>query len=198
MSNLSSYYILTDEFKRTLRGEVNLVVGRKGSGKTALFIQMRNTKREDKQNVVIDLKPEGYQLIKLKEYVLNYLTPGSQQHLLTALWEYILLLEVARKVLDKDDRLHLRDHRLTAKYERLRELYGVSNLAGEGDFSERLHRLSDVVAQDYRAKFADTTNVTISQNEVTELIYKHNIRALVTFYQIICRTRKRYGCCLIT
>ena len=45
IATLSEYYLVTDDFQRALRGEVNLVVGRKGSGKTALFVQLRNAKR---------------------------------------------------------------------------------------------------------------------------------------------------------
>ena len=114
MDTLGDYYLSTDEYQRALRGEVNLVVGRKGSGKTALFVQLRNTKRERKPNIVVDLKPEGYQLVKLKERVLDFLTVGAQQHFITALWEYILLLEITYKVLEKDrevvvDHLELTD-----------------------------------------------------------------------------------------
>ena len=36
MTTLEQYYLNTDQFERAVRGEVNLVVGRKGSGKTAL------------------------------------------------------------------------------------------------------------------------------------------------------------------
>jgi hypothetical protein len=54
---------------------------------------------------MVDLKPEGYQLIKLKEDLLSYLTEGSRQHLITAFWEYLLLLEVTYKVLEKIGRL---------------------------------------------------------------------------------------------
>ena len=61
---LEQYFVETDQYQRTLRGEVNLVVGRKGTGKTALFSQARNRIRRDRQNIVVDLKPEGYQLIK--------------------------------------------------------------------------------------------------------------------------------------
>ena len=60
MPTLGLYYLKTDQFERTVRGEANLVVGRKGSGKTALFIQVRNKIRADKRNIVVDLKPEGF------------------------------------------------------------------------------------------------------------------------------------------
>jgi hypothetical protein len=66
---LGNYFLRTDEFGRASRGEVNIVLGRKGAGKTALFSQLRNEKRENSQNIVVDLKPEGYQLIRLKEDV---------------------------------------------------------------------------------------------------------------------------------
>lgn len=87
---LGEYYLRTDQYGRASRGEVNLVVGRKGAGKTALFSQVRNEKRADIRNVVVDLKPEGYQLIRLKEDVLDYLAEGARTHLITALFEYVL------------------------------------------------------------------------------------------------------------
>lgn len=96
MSTLSSYYLPIDQYNRAMHGDVNLVVGRKGSGKTALFIQLRDRVRADKRNIVVDLKPQGYQLLKLKEDILAYLSEGARQHLVTAFWEYLLLLEGPR------------------------------------------------------------------------------------------------------
>ena len=106
MTTLERYYLKTDQYERALRGEVNLVVGRKGSGKTALFIRARDKTRADKRNIMVDLKPEGYQLIKLKEDILEYLGEGARQHLITAFWEYLILLEVAYKLLEKDRPLY--------------------------------------------------------------------------------------------
>jgi hypothetical protein len=177
MTTLSDYYLSTDEYQRALRGEVNLVVGRKGSGKTALFVQLRDKKRANKANIVVDLKPEGSQLIKLKERVLDFLTAGAQQHLITALWEYILLLETTYKVLEKDREVHLRDHWLTAHYVALQELYGSTELSHEGDFRERLSKLSDQIIHEFLKTFVTTdpspahnhnSPLNITTNQVTE------------------------------
>lgn len=138
MTTLAAYYMKTEQFDRALRGEVNLVVGRKGAGKTALFLQLRDRIRADKRNVMVDLKPEGYQLIKLKEDLLTYLTEGSRQHLITAFWEYLLLLEVAYKVLEKDRVSHKHNHEIYQKYVELEATYNIENFSSEGDFSERL------------------------------------------------------------
>jgi hypothetical protein len=87
--DLSRYYIQTDEFQRVIRGELQVIVGRKGSGKSALFFQVRNKLRSNKQNVVLDLNPEGFQLRKLKVLVLDHLKEGTREHTVTAFWEYL-------------------------------------------------------------------------------------------------------------
>ena len=183
MATLSEYYIITNEYQKALRGEVNLVVGRKGCGKTALFIQLRDAKRENKQNVIVDLKPEGYQLVKLKERLLDFLTVGAQQHLITALWEYILLLEITYKILEKDREVHLRNHTLRDPYILLSTIYGDSKLSHEGDFRERLLRLSDKLIQEFLRKYgsrrvegAERLNFTTDQ--ITQVLYHHDIGQL--------------------
>ncbi|WP_156820715.1 P-loop ATPase, Sll1717 family [Thioalkalivibrio thiocyanodenitrificans] len=175
---LGEYYLQTDEFNRALRGEVNLVVGRKGTGKTALFSQVRNRKRANKNNIVVDLKPEGYQLVKLKEDVLDFLSSGAKQHLVTALWEYLLYAEICHKVLEKDQERHLRDHRLYDGYEELAKLYREIAHVAEGDFSERLLTISASIVQEFMSRHKQETGTTLTTDEITGLIHAANIREL--------------------
>lgn len=116
MTTLSAYFLRTDQYERAVRGDVNLVVGRKGSGKTALFISLRDKIRADKRNVVVDLKPEGYQLLKLKDDILSYLAEGARQHLITAFWEYLILVEVTYKLLEKDRGTYRFNHEIHEQY----------------------------------------------------------------------------------
>ncbi|MCP4545228.1 MAG: hypothetical protein GY835_02035 [bacterium] len=172
---LGGYYLRTDQYKRASRGEVNIVVGRKGTGKTALFSQLRNEKRSRVHNIVVDLKPEGYQLIRLKEDVLDYLADGAKTHLITALFEYLFYLEICYKVLEKDRERHMRDEHLYEPYRRLREVYD-SGSAAEGDFSERLLGLSQQLIAAFKTRFGTTMDQRLTASEVTELIHKRNIR----------------------
>lgn len=172
---LGNYYLRTDQFQRASRGEVNLVVGRKGAGKTALFSQLRNAKRNNVQNIVVDLKPEGYQLLRLKEDVLDYLADGARMHLITALFEYVFYLEICYKLLEKDQTKHLRDNRLYDLYQNLSKIY-QSGAAGEGDFSERLQGLSRDLASAFQRKYGTESEQRLTSSEVTELIHKHNLR----------------------
>lgn len=175
---LERYYLRRDEFGRTIRGEVNLVVGRKGAGKTALFSQVRNELRRDRATIVVDLKPEGYQLLKLKEAVLDYLTDGAKAHLITAFWEYLLLLEVAYKLLEKDRDRHMRDHEIRPHYLTLQSSYLNSPNAILGDFSERLIELSSFVSQEYAAKHGDESDLRLTSDEVTEILHTGNLKEL--------------------
>ena len=177
LQTLGSYYVRTDQFGRASRGEVNMVVGRKGAGKTALFWQLTNQKRADRQNIVVDLKPQGYQLIRLKEDVLDFLAEGARVHLITAFFEYVLYLEIAYKMLEKDRDRHTRDGRLYDGYQLLNEVYQGS-VAGEGDFSERLLSLSQQLASEFRGKRSGETGQRLTAAEVTELVHKNNIRTI--------------------
>lgn len=178
MTTLDSYFLATDQFSKALRGEVNLVIGRKGAGKTALFIQMRDKLRSDKRNVVLDLKPEGYQLLKLKEDILAHLTQGASHHLVTAFWEYLILLEITYKLLEKDQIAHKFNHEIRDLYIELDRTYRTEGYSVEGDFSERLLALSQRISQDYGQRYGNSDGTKLSTDQVTQLVYSHDVRKL--------------------
>lgn len=177
--DLFKYYIKTDEFLKVQRGEVQVVAGRKGSGKSALFFEVRNKIRSNKQNVVLDLHPEGFQLRKLKTLVLDELEEGTREHTITAFWEYLLLLELCQKVLEKDRIRHLHDHTLRERYQELEATYRNDPLIMEGDFAERLLRLTEAIEERFgQLKTRVAEGEVLPRQKVTELIYKHDLSAL--------------------
>ncbi|MGK2958186.1 MAG: P-loop ATPase, Sll1717 family [Acidimicrobiales bacterium] len=175
---LGGYFLQTDAYNRTVRGEANLVVGRKGTGKTALFSQVRDAKRKDKKNIICDLKPEGYQLIRLKEEILENLNEGSRQYMITAFWEYIIYLEIVYKILEKDQYRYTRDHTIHEKYVALKSLYQADEDIANGDFSERLLHLSERIVSDYKKDKSMSGTDKLSDGQITNLLYKHDLRKL--------------------
>jgi hypothetical protein len=125
-----------------------------------------------------DLKPEGYQLIKIKEDILLYLSEGARQHLITAFWEYLILLEIAYKLLEKDQHSYRFNRDIHDAYVKLEQHYRVPDVSSEGDFSERLTTLSEKLAIKYQEKYGKETGKRLTASEVTELIYSHDIRQL--------------------
>lgn len=178
-STLGRYYIRREEFERVLRGEIRLVVGRKGSGKTAVFGQIRDKLRRDRQRIVLDLRPEGFRLLQFKEQVLDLVQQGTKEHVMTAFWEYLLLLEACHKILDKDRELHVNDHRLYSPYRELAVAYREDAFVAEGDFAERMSRLLERISQDFNDRFTPSAEArTLTASQVTQLLYQHDIARL--------------------
>lgn len=180
MRTLDTYYLRTDQFLKSLRGEVHICVGRKGSGKSAIFLQIRDSERDRNrsQNIILDLKPEGYILVKFKELILSFLEEGTLQHTIMAFWEYVLLLEICHKLILKDRKRHLVDHNLFEPYKKLYDLYNVEDYDTEGDFSERISGLISKIQNEYQKKYSGKSGIRLTSSQVTELLYSHDIRLL--------------------
>jgi len=170
---LRSYFVPTGQYNEAKRGHARLVVGRKGAGKTAIFYGIRSAYKPSLSHLVLDLKPEGHQFIKLREVILRELSPGLQQHVLTAFWNYLLLQEIAHKIVQEEERMSYRNARLRPAYLRVRDAYGTRNHLEQADFSERLLQLVD----DIVARRKDIPSI-VGTPEVSDLIYKKDIRPL--------------------
>lgn len=176
---LANYYIETEQFDAVLRGEVQVVTGRKGSGKTALFYQIRNKIRTNRQNIVLDLNPDGFQLRKLKTLVIDHLEEGTREHTITAFWEYLFFLEICYKLLEKDKKTHLNNHILRPKYIAIQNLYQNDSFVAEGDFAERLLMLVDAIEEKFTTKgTVNSSGKVMTREEITGFLYQHGIDKL--------------------
>lgn len=179
MQELGEYFLETDEYLRAARGEGHVIAGRKGSGKTALFVQLRDKLRRNRQTIVLDLKPEGFQLLKFKDVILQRLQQGTKEHTVTAFWEYLLLLETCHKILEKDREPHTRNHKLYDQYRSLSDAYGADQFVAEADFAERILKLTQRIASDFEDALGDDQDKqSFTQKELTTILYKHDVAKL--------------------
>jgi hypothetical protein len=170
---LGSYFVPTAQYNEAKRGRARLVVGRKGSGKTAIFYAVRKSYWQSRSHLVLDLKPEGHQFTKLREAVLAELSPGTQQHVLTAFWNYLLLMELAHKIVREELNYSYRTPELRSSYLKVAETYGSDSETEQGDFSERLLRL----VEDIATRRLSMRSIA-GTSEVTQLVYSQDIRPL--------------------
>jgi hypothetical protein len=91
--------------------------------------------------------------------VLDLLEEGTREHTITAFLEYLLLLEVAYKILEKDRSLHLRDHDTYEPYQQLAKVYKEDQYSQEGDFSERMLRLVEKIAATFKEQHPDQSKL---------------------------------------
>jgi hypothetical protein len=170
---LQDYFVRTAQYEEVRRGRAQLVIGRKGSGKSAIFYEIQNQISASKDNLVVDLRPEGHQFIRLRETVLKHLSQGAQEHLLTAFWDYLLAIEVIRAIITTDKAIAYRDADRLRQYETLREFLNEIGEGEEGDFTELLLDLEERISQQY----GDVASLEKS-GEITQLIYAGDIKRL--------------------
>jgi hypothetical protein len=148
---LRAYFVQTGQYNEARRGHARLVIGRKGSGKTAIFYAVRDSVPNTHSYLVLDMKPEGHQFTKLREAVLTRLSQGLQEHTLTAFWTYILLCEMCQKAVERDPSWAQRDPERHRLFIELQDVFHRSMPSDTGDFSERLLRQVDRLAARFNA-----------------------------------------------
>ena len=138
IGGLQQYFVPTGQSIAARRGHAPLIIGRKGSGKSAIFYEIRNSEGRGVHELVLDLRPEGNQFSRLREYVEEHLSRGMQEFALTGFWTYLLLTEIARKILERDSKLARRDPERLARYQKLEDVYAHHNPGEQVDFPQRL------------------------------------------------------------
>jgi hypothetical protein len=174
---LDTYFIETEQFRLTLIGDLNIILGRKGSGKTAIFLQARNKIRANRNNIVVDLAPEGFQLIRLKEVILDQLSHGTRKEFIAAYWEYIIWLEIAYKLLEKDEQRVRYDSRILAPYDRLKAAY-EQRVDSSGDFALRLSDLTARIVAKYYSTIRGNEPIGAISSRTLQIVYGSEIRAV--------------------
>lgn len=177
MVQLGKYFLETQQFRKTLNGESNIITGRKGSGKSAIFLQTRNIVRSNRDNIVVDLAPQGFQLIRLKEFVTDRLNLGARKEFISAFWEYIVWLELASKLLEKDEKKAVHNHQIAIKYEKLKKCY-ISRVEGAGDFSQRLLALTERIMGRFAERTEAANPTELVSSEILEVVYGSEISEL--------------------
>jgi hypothetical protein len=170
---LREYFVRTGQFRQAGNGRARLVTGRKGSGKTAMFYGIRESVGRSRARLVLDMKPDGHQFTKLREAVLAELPVGAQEHTVVAFWNYILLAEIAHKILVKESHYAQQDGLRLERYQMLEDAYLDHRLASGDDLSQRLLRQVDRLIE----RFTEA-GVVGRRDDLTELIYSGDIGKL--------------------
>lgn len=171
---LTSYFVKTPQYQQARTGHARLVVGRKGSGKTAIFYGVRSHVSSSR-SIVLDLKPEGHHFTKLREQVLVQMTQGVQLHTLTAFWSYLLMLELAKKIIDKESVTAWQDAKSLESHQKLKAEYDAHCLDAEGDFSERIMSLVNSMT----AAIPEKSGGVFTTAEITKMVYHRDVAPLM-------------------
>jgi len=99
--SIPDYYVSTAAFTDTLRAKYSLVVGRKGTGKTATLFAVTEQFLSDPCNHVCVIKPVGYELEGLLSILREELSRAEKGYLVESFWKFLLYTELAKSVYDQ-------------------------------------------------------------------------------------------------
>jgi hypothetical protein len=91
----------TAAYTETLHSKYSLVVGRKGTGKTAALYALTEELRADPRNHVCVIKPVGYELEGLMSILREELSRAEKGYLVESFWKFLADTELTKSVYDQ-------------------------------------------------------------------------------------------------
>ncbi len=108
---LLSYFVNTASYQKALNYKKSIVVGRKGSGKSAIYIKLSDDLPEEKNNYIVSLKPESDEL--LDDIQLSKLFDSSRISFFVAVWKLVifskLAISIVERILDEKNSVTMTD-----------------------------------------------------------------------------------------
>ncbi len=120
-ARLHEYFLRTGYYRNALEGRKTLIIGRKGSGKSAIFILMQR-ELGNAGKLVIPITPDQYAWTALKDYREKGILP---EHAHTNSWKLTLLTSIIWKLNERN--LVGEDSRLREYYKYMQDAYVPSN-----------------------------------------------------------------------
>lgn len=169
---LEGYFVQTAEFARAQRAQGAIVVGRKGSGKSAIFLRIAAETGSDVRNLVVELNPSSHHLSELRESLLSVMTAGVFDHTIAAFWQYILYAEILLKLREVLLPKARYSFKLLQEIERIEKQFELTEEMVASDFTARLEI---VVKKLVSAIHASTEN---TRERLTNILFESEIPQL--------------------
>ena len=162
------YFIPTAAYEDALRGNQTVFVGRKGSGKTANLIKLKDELSRRQRNVVCVIKPQRFQMLGIVDLLKQYQHRNVKAYAVESLWKFLLLTEIANTVYNNPPSLQSADvtERFFNFVEKNRDIICE-------DFSTRL----ETCTQDLEGTI-EKSNDANSYSPVSEVLHSYILRQL--------------------
>ena len=163
---LDGYFVETSEYFAALEAQTSVLVGRRGTGKTATFLALQAAIGRNPENHVCAIKPVGYEVDGLLRLLSEDWRSAERGHLIESLWKYLIYTELAGSVVAEinDRPIH---HARTPEETRFLEYVESKSDILLAPFSQRLNRaVSSLLGtatlsatEDQRAKISEFLHV---------------------------------------
>lgn len=191
--NLSEYYVPNANTNSLIKNEYNLVIGRKGTGKTASLYFLQNYLKADKKNHVVVIKPITFEVDGLISLMESSQGDFERGFLVECIWKFLIYTEIAKHLYEEINKKPM--YALTKEEEVFSAYIESSPNIFLSDFSTRLeeqlkvlreNRIVDIPSgsnQEYRIKvseFLHQGTLATAREHFAKIIPKnHNLIVLI-------------------
>jgi hypothetical protein len=98
---VADYYVTTAMYGETRQSKYSIVVGRKGTGKTATLYTLLEDLSSDPRNHICVIKPVGYELEGLLGILHHELSRAEQGYLVESFWKFLIYTELTKSIYDE-------------------------------------------------------------------------------------------------
>jgi len=95
---LDEYFVETSNYYEALESQTAILLGRRGTGKTANLYALERTLAADKRNQVCVIKPPGYEIDSLVRLLQENIHLAERGYLIESLWKFLIYSELACNV----------------------------------------------------------------------------------------------------
>jgi len=95
---LQNYFIETASYFAALNQEKSILVGRKGSGKSAIYIKIQQELANDKLSYIVDLKPESDELLEDVQLSKLFDSPVSKRSFFVSVWKLVIFSKLIASI----------------------------------------------------------------------------------------------------
>ena len=137
-ASLGDYFVETAQYNKAERASGAVVIGRKGSGKTAILTRLIERRARDKRHLIIEMNPNSHNLSELRERLTQVMTAGVYDHTMTAFWQYLIYMEILIKIRELRLPAAKNNLRLLDQIRALEQDFHLDERMVAGDFTSRL------------------------------------------------------------
>jgi hypothetical protein len=183
-TNIYEYYIETAHEENLIRSEYNIVVGRKGCGKTATLYYLEAELSRDVRNEVIAIKPVNFEIDGLIELIKKLRSDFEKGYIIQSIWKFLIYTEVAKKIYEtiKDKPIYA----LTDTDRRILEFVNDNTSIILSDISTRLEQ--ELANLEILEKIEEQTEF---RNKIAEVLHENIIKVLKELIISYMNTRRK-------
>jgi len=120
-------FVETDSYIKATQKNNALIVGRKGSGKTEIFLRLKEEFVADKNHYYVIIKPDSDEMLSDVELTTLYSNDRSKKAFLMTVWQYVICSKIFQQIFLNKEKIGLKDKEMAEIDEYYKENENIFN-----------------------------------------------------------------------